>query len=259
MCLRVDASGYIDQKDTFISVYLYMKDLHDIAIEHYSHCKWPLSGEFSVEILNHYTDSIHQHQNMLLVSNPEISEFEFFNNTNLIFSGLGCYNFISHKILSGSKHIYSGNDTLYFRILYDDKTKNVVHQHHSVDQFKICLFKMFTEYIFFPFLTLCISDIIFDGTQIWATNDAMAVILFLLPSIVIGVFAMGNLLGGILWLMAFILASQFRIEIFPDQERIADVCMVLTLVAVKVLLVNVLQLQRNNILSDVYDYLHIIK
>ena len=30
MCLRVDSSGYTDQKDTFISVYLYMKDLHDI-------------------------------------------------------------------------------------------------------------------------------------------------------------------------------------------------------------------------------------
>ena len=48
-------------------------------------------------------------------------------------------------------------------------------------------------------------------------------------------------------------------QIFPDQERIADVCIVLTLVALKTLLVNVLQLQRNNILWDVYEYLHIIK
>ena len=72
-----------------------MKDLHDIVVEHYSHCKWPLSGEFNVELLNHYTDSIHHRQNMMVVSNPEISEFEFVN-TNLIFSGLGCYNFISH-------------------------------------------------------------------------------------------------------------------------------------------------------------------
>ena len=45
--------------------------------------------------------------------------------------------------------------------------------------------------------------------------------------------------GGILWLIAFILVSQFRAQIFPDQERIADVCIVLTLVAVKILLVNV--------------------
>ena len=134
MCLWVDVSGYIDQKDTFISVYLYIKDLHDIAVEHYSICKWPLSEEFNVELLNHYTDSIHQCQKMMVVSNPEISEFEFVN-TNLIFSGPGCYNFISrsHKILSGSKRIYRGNGTLYFRILYDDKPKNVVHQHHSVD------------------------------------------------------------------------------------------------------------------------------
>ena len=159
MCLRVDASGYTNQKDTFISVYLYVKDLHDIEVEHYSHCKWPLSGEFSVEILNHYTDSIHQCQNMMIVSNPEISEFEFVN-TNVLFSGLGCYNFISHKFLSGSKHIYSGNDTLCFQILYDDKPRNVVHQHHSVDQFKIYLFKMFTEYSY-------IAISIFDTSHLW--------------------------------------------------------------------------------------------
>ena len=45
----------------------------------------------------------------MVVSNPEISEFEF-AYTNLIFSGLGCYNFISQKILSGSKYIYIGNE-----------------------------------------------------------------------------------------------------------------------------------------------------
>ena len=31
MCLQVDASRYTDQKDTFISVYLYIKDFQDIA------------------------------------------------------------------------------------------------------------------------------------------------------------------------------------------------------------------------------------
>ena len=107
-------------------------------------------------------------------------------------------------------------------------------------------------------MTLCISNNIFDGTQIWLINDAMVVIVFCSP-IVIGVFTIGNLLGGILWFMAFILASQFRSQIFPDQERIADVCIVLTLVAVKILLVNVLQLQGNNILWNVYNYLSIIQ
>ena len=87
----------------------------------------------------------------------------------------------------------------------------------------------------------------------------MALILFCFPHIVVRVFAIGNLLEGILWLMTFILASQFRAQVFPDQERIVNVCIVLTLVAVKILLVNVLQLQGNNILWDVYGYLHIIK
>ena len=78
---------------SFQFTFIIMKDLHHIAVEHYSHCKWLLSREFNVELLNHYADSIHQRQNMMVVSNPEISEFEFFN-TKLIFSGLGCYNFI---------------------------------------------------------------------------------------------------------------------------------------------------------------------
>ena len=107
-------------------------------------------------------------------------------------------------------------------------------------------------------MTFRISINIFDGTQIWLINDAMVGIFFAYP-IVIGVFAIGNLLGGILWFMAFILASQFRMQIFPDQERITDVCIVLTLVALKVLLVNALQLQGNNILWNVYNYLSIIQ
>ena len=74
----------------------------------------------------------------------------------------------------------------------------------------------------------------------------MTIIPFLLTLIVIGVFAIGNILGGVLWLVAFILASQFIMQVFPDPERIADVCIVLTLIAVSILLVNVLQLQRNN-------------
>ena len=54
-----------------------------------------LNSIFFVLNTSHYTDSIHHRQNMMVVSNPEISEFEFVNR-NLIFSGLGCYNFISH-------------------------------------------------------------------------------------------------------------------------------------------------------------------
>ena len=41
MCLQVDASGYTDQTDTFISIHLYVKDHHDIT----DHCKWPLRGK----------------------------------------------------------------------------------------------------------------------------------------------------------------------------------------------------------------------
>ena len=107
-------------------------------------------------------------------------------------------------------------------------------------------------------MTLHISNIIFEDTQIWVINDAMAVIPFLLTPIVIGVFAIGNILGGVLWLVAFILASQFRMQVFPDPERTADVCIVLTLVAVRILLVNVYNCKEITILWDVYEYLHII-
>lgn len=116
MCLRVDSSGHTNRKkDTFISVYLYINDLHDIVQEHDELCKWPLSGKFSVELLNHYTDSIHQHH-MMVVSDPG---FEF-DDTSLTFSGLGYQKFLSHKLLYESKDVCLVNDMLYFRIIYED-------------------------------------------------------------------------------------------------------------------------------------------
>ena len=148
MCLLVDASGRTDQKDTFISVYLYVEDLHNVTVEHYSQCKWPVSREFSVELLNHYTNSSHHCQKLTVVSNPGSRRFDFVD-TNLIFSGLGCYNFISHKILSESGHIYSGNDTLYFRILYEEKPTNTVHKHRFVDIFLNYCIKIIAAHLFF--------------------------------------------------------------------------------------------------------------
>ena len=238
MCLRVDASGY---KDTFISVFLYLKDLHDITVEHYHHCKWPLRGEFSVELLNQYSDSKHHHQHMKIINNPGFSELEFVT-TNLVFSGLGCYDFIPHKILSGSRHIYSGNDTLYFKILYKDRPTNVVQKYHYLDMYNYW-YSFIAEYPFAPFVALCIvSFIILDRFH---NNDALLIpvgIVILFSLIVIGTFVVGNLLAGILWFVAFILASQLSDKYFPDQDQFSVVCMILAFVIVKVLLVDVLRM-----------------
>ena len=241
MCLRVDASGYKDSKDTFVSVFLYLKDLHDITVEHYRHCKWPLKGEFSVELLNQYSDSIHHHQNMKIINNPGISELEFVA-TNLVFSGLGCYDFISHKILSGSKHIYSGNDTLYFKILYKDRPTNVVHKYHYANMYNYW-YSFIAKYLFAPFLALCIVFFIGAFVLNWVhNNEALAGTVILLSFIVIGTFDVGNLLGGILWYVVFILASQFCENYFPDQDQFSVVCILLAFVMVKVLLVDVLHM-----------------
>ena len=242
MCLRVDAGGYTDQKDTFISVHLYIKDHREIT----DHCKWPLTGKFSVELLNHYSDNVHHSQAMMVVNNPHMSEFEF-TSTNFIFSGLGCYNFISHKILSGSRHIYSGNDTLYFRVLYEDMPAKVTHKHHKAEIYDNPIFK----HLFFPLLTIGIVDLIFGATRAWITNVTMLILVGLvamLSLVFIGIIAIGNLLGGLLWLVAFILGSLFKLQLtrfLPNLDTVAFVFMLLPLVAVKILLVDVLLVQRD--------------
>ena len=94
-------------------------------------------------------------------------------------------------------------------------------------------------------LTLGIVNFVFDVTRPFVINDAMRIVVGIfvwLSPMVIGVFVIGNLLGGILWFMAYNLASQFRLQIFPDQQRYAEVCMFLTLVAAKILLMDVLQM-----------------
>ena len=189
MCLQVDASGYKSPKDTFISIFLYLKDLHDITVEHHRHCKWPLRGEFSVELLNQYSDSIHHHQNMKIINNPGISEFVA---TSLIFSGLGCYDFMSHKILSGSRHIYSGNDTLYFKVLYKNRPTNVVHKYHYVDMYNYW-YSFIAKYPSVPLVAFCI--VIFIIQYWFHNNDALlipVVIVILLSLIVIGIFVVSR-------------------------------------------------------------------
>ena len=247
MCLRVDASGYADQKDTFISIHLYVKDHHDIT----NHCKWPLTGKFSVELLNQYSDNIHHQRTMMVVNNPYMSEFEF-ANTNFIFSGLGYYNFISHKILSGSRHIYSANDTLYFRVLYEDKPTNIVHKHRYVEIYEY-FYNSVLKHLLFPCITLGVVQFIFEVTQAWITNGTMLVLIgmaVLFSVVFIGIIAIGNLLGGILWLVSFILGSLFKMQLmqlFPNEEleSLAFVCMLLPLLAAKLLLVDVLHMQRD--------------
>jgi len=54
MCLRVDASGFGDGKDTHLTVSLYlMKGPHDDEL------KWPLMGNFGIKLLNQISDSRH--------------------------------------------------------------------------------------------------------------------------------------------------------------------------------------------------------
>ena len=239
MCLRVDASGHTNRrKNTFISVYLYVKDPHDIVEEHDKHCNWPLRGEFFVELLNHNSDSNHQRQNMTVVTDPG---FEF-ADTDLFFSGLGCHSFISHKILNGSRDDYLVNDTLYFRILYDDASNlNVVYQYSYADTYHY-YFDVITKYIFTPFSTMVIAGFIIDAIENWDINGGEFTLFILLLFCCMGMLIIGNLLGGLLCFMIFILAAKLTKRFFPDQRDLIFFCGLLGIIAIRMLLVGVLQM-----------------
>ena len=234
MCLRVDSSGY---KNSYISVYLYTKDLHDITIKHHGHCNWPLRGKFAIELLNQFSDNIHHRQNLMITNNPGIDKNI---NENLLFSGWGCYNFISHNILSKSSHIYSRNDTLYFRILYEDTPTNVVRT--STLQI---LSDYFNEYLHTPLLLLSLLCFIADAVQNWITNYRILMLtgmIMLLLLILIGTYVIGNLVGGMLWVVAILLIARFIMTTFPDQQYLGLFSFLLTTAVVKILLVDVLHM-----------------
>ena len=234
MCLRVDASGY---KDTHISVYLYMKDLYDIR--HRGHCNWPLRGKFAIELLNQFSDSTstHHHQNMMITHNPGIDKNV---DENLSFSGWGCYDFISHKILSKSGHIYSGNDTLYFRIIYEDTPTNVVHASTLHVQ---TLSDYFIEYLRSPLLAVFFVACVAEVAKNWIANYLLFGIFMILLLVLVGSYFIGNLVGGMLWFVAISLIAQFSMTNFPvDQQYLGFYCFLLTTVVVKILLVDVLHM-----------------
>ena len=64
MCLRVDASGYTDQINTFISIHLYVKDHRDITDHLEEKC---------FELLNQYSGNIHHQQTIMVVNNPHMN------------------------------------------------------------------------------------------------------------------------------------------------------------------------------------------
>ena len=233
MCLRVDLSGFMDSEGmAFLSVYLYIRDLHDITV---SYCNWPLRGSFVVELLNQISDTMHHRQNMMITYIPgkyEITDEIFFS-----FSGWGYQKFISHKALYYNRNFYSRNDSLYFRIIYDDMPTEFYVSHQQ----NYTLY--FNEYLYSSILPVGIASVITDYT-IWLTdNEILAGYIFLFSHLIIGTYIIGNFIGGCLWFIAFILlAAIFKIKFPNGEESLFYFYCILINVAIKILLVDLLHM-----------------
>ena len=228
MCFRVDASGYKTSKDTFISVYLYM-----INFDH-GNCNWPLlSGNFFVELLNQFSDNVHHRKNLMITNDPGNSKVL---DENLSFSGWGYDKFLSNKILSKSRHVYSGNDTLYFRIFYENTPTNVV---------RASALQILSEYLHTPLLALSVISFIAGVIQNLIIDDTIFIlvgIIMLILFMIVGVYIIGSLVGGIVWFVAVSLCCSYTIRSFPDQEYLVLFCLLLTTVTVRILLVDILHM-----------------
>ena len=110
MRLRIYADGYRDGKNTHVSVYLcLMKGPHDDELEQSGY--WPLSGTFTIEVLNQLNNNDHYSRHMIFRPPAVINRV-----VDGIDGGSGYHQFISHDILLHNK--YLKNDALYFRISY---------------------------------------------------------------------------------------------------------------------------------------------
>ena len=120
MCLDVFPAGHGDGKGTHVSVFLYlMKGPHDDKLEQSGH--WPLRGTFTIELLNQLNDSDHFshmvqfHHHLWSECTHRVLVGAMAN------SGCGEPNFISHDtLLHNNSNIYCKNDSLIFRISYED-------------------------------------------------------------------------------------------------------------------------------------------
>jgi len=116
MCLRVDAGGNGDGKDTHVSVFLHlMKGPYDDELEQSGH--WPLRGKFKIEILDQINFDNHAYSltfNSDVTRNISDRVIEKFRNKAP--DTWGYSQFISHKAILDSN--YLKHDSLYFMISY---------------------------------------------------------------------------------------------------------------------------------------------
>ena len=120
MCLNVDAAGQGDGEGTHVSVYLeLMKGPHDDELEQSGY--WPMTGTFTIELLNQLDDN--DHFGLLIQLHPHLCS----ECTNRVLEGVITYNgygrpqFISHdNLLHHSNATYYKDDSLVFRISYED-------------------------------------------------------------------------------------------------------------------------------------------
>ena len=119
MCLRVDAAGNGQGAGTHVSVFLVlMKGPHDDKLEQSGH--WPLRGTFTIELLDKLNDNFHYSKSLAYTAYADGDSTNRVLKGNIASNGWGLPQFISYDILHYSKNGYLKDDTLYFRISYQE-------------------------------------------------------------------------------------------------------------------------------------------
>ncbi len=112
MCLRVDANGHTNGKDTHVSVFSYlMKGDNDDSLS------WPFTGTVTYELLNQLEDKNHHKKTISFPANSVASQRVVDGEKGK--RGLGNSQFISHADLdcnADENTQYLKDDTLVFRV-----------------------------------------------------------------------------------------------------------------------------------------------
>jgi len=176
--LRVNAAGY---DDSHVSIHLHnVKGPYNDVLKQSS--LWPLTGMFTIELLNQLKDTSHFTQNISITV-----ELEDTSKDHIIWEAS---QFISHdKIL---KYHCLKNDNIFFRINFVHKRFPFNYNFHLMD------------HLAWSLLGGMLAALIFNGMDL-IENTALG----LMAILTIGCIVIGSLLGGMLWFWSILITKIF--------------------------------------------------
>ena len=184
--LKVNAAGHGDGEGSHVSVYLYhMKGPYDDELMQSGH--WPLTGIFTIELLNQQNDTNHFTQKLSVTDEPEDTTSKEIKD-DIVWE---VSQFISHDIiLNYKRYNYLKNDCLFFRINFKHKRYPFHFNFHLMDHLAWSLLG--------GVLVALVFNRSYRNLSV-ATHHGYA---NLLMEVIIGSVVVGSFLGGIVWLLS---------------------------------------------------------